>query len=289
MTTKTILITCAFFFTLSTTLVIRWRILNREGFRVKIGEDLLFIFLSAIFPPYFIYTELQELYYRNRPRPLPKKLRKNHRKDMVIYNGQIMPLSQYNFLNNMDYTLLEVYGKKYNDSITEDEWWDIYEHEKIKTIDDLLDYNLRQWELEEKKKAEEKFKEIAQALYTDINNKKGPIRVGLDNIDEFLYKFKYDYSVCESIKKHPEQANWIDEVCCTCHNKVIKMYLDDSTYDEQGAIHKLGWLKMCPMCGKRLTFETITTRRGDELKIPFDLVDDRTGLLDIILSDFDGR
>ena len=43
------------------------------------------------------------------------------------------------------------------------------------------------------------------------------------------------------------------------------------------------------MCGKRLTFETITTRKGDELKIPFDLVDDRTGLLDIILSDFDGR
>lgn len=115
-----IFITCAFFFILSTTLVIRWRIKNKEGFRVKIGKDILFSILGGIFFPVIIYIGLQELYYRNRPRPLPKKLRKWLKKDLVVYKGKTIPLAQYNATYNKNYKLEQVYGKKYVKSLTQE-------------------------------------------------------------------------------------------------------------------------------------------------------------------------
>ena len=120
MATTILLITCAFFFTLCIVLVIIRRIKNKEGFRVKIGKDILFSILGGIFFPVIIYIGLQELYYRNRPRPLPKKLRKWLNKDLVVYKGKSMPLAKYNDTYNKNYTLEQVYGKKYVKSLTQE-------------------------------------------------------------------------------------------------------------------------------------------------------------------------
>lgn len=120
MTTTIILITCAFFFLLCIVLVIHRRIKNKEGFRVKIGKDILFSILGGIFFPVIIYIGLQELYYRNRPRPLPKKLRKWLNNDLVVYKGKAMPLAKYNDTYNKNYTLEQVYGKKYVKSLTQE-------------------------------------------------------------------------------------------------------------------------------------------------------------------------
>ena len=139
MTTTTILITCAFFFLLCIVLVIHRRIKNKEGFRVKIGKDIMFSFLGGIFFPVIINLGLQELYYRNRPRPLPKKLRKWLKKDLVVYKGKSMPLAKYNDTYNKNYTLEQVYGKKYVKSLTPEDIAEIDSKEIILNDDNDWD------------------------------------------------------------------------------------------------------------------------------------------------------
>lgn len=116
-----------------------------------------------------------------------------------------------------------------------------------------------------------------------MNNKER--RAGKSEIEWVCKQFFFDGSVCQSIEKHPEHVYWLDEVCCCCNKNVIKTYFDDNTFDDDGLIIFKGWLKLCPHCGKRLTFEKLAALRGDELTLPSDLVDDTTGVLDAILSD----
>ena len=172
MTTTIILITCAFFFLLCIVLVIHRRIKNREGFRVKIGEDILFSFLGGIFFPVIIYMGFQKLYYHNRPRPLSRKLRKWLKKDLVIYKGKAMTLAQYNATYNKNYTLKQVYGRKYVKSLTPEDIaesdsneiilnvnndWDIMFPNRIKlTIEDDLPDDEITWIATK----------MAQAIYT---------------------------------------------------------------------------------------------------------------------------
>lgn len=68
------------------------------------------------------YHSCINLYYRNRPRPLPKKMKKYMKKDCVLdENNQTVSLAEYNYRHNTEYTLDDVYGKGYVESLTEKE------------------------------------------------------------------------------------------------------------------------------------------------------------------------
>jgi hypothetical protein len=99
----------------------------------------MFSFLGGIFFPVIINLGLQELYYRNRPRPLPKKLRKWLKKDLVVYKGKSMPLAKYNDTYNKNYTLEQVYGKKYVKSLTPEDIAEIDSKEIILNDDNDWD------------------------------------------------------------------------------------------------------------------------------------------------------
>ena len=74
-----ILIVYAFFLAICVALAVHSRIQKKQGFRDKIGQDILFCFLAALFFPVVIYFGCDALYYHNRPRPIPKKMRKIYR------------------------------------------------------------------------------------------------------------------------------------------------------------------------------------------------------------------
>ena len=113
-----ILLVYAFFFAVCVALAVHSRIQKKQGFRDKIGQDVLFCILAALFFPVVIYFGCDALYYHNRPRPIPKKMRKWLKKDLVEFKGERMSLSQYNATHKRKFTLEQVYGKKYVASLT---------------------------------------------------------------------------------------------------------------------------------------------------------------------------
>lgn len=113
-----ILIAYAFSLAICMAVMIHSRIQSKKGFRNGIGEDIFYCFFGAFFIPVLFYMALQELYYRNRPRPISSNLSKNVRKDMISYKGETMSLSDYNAKYNKDYTFEQVFGKKYVKSLS---------------------------------------------------------------------------------------------------------------------------------------------------------------------------
>jgi len=78
--------------------------------------------------------------YENRPRPLPKKLRKYMQSDCVLdERNHTVSIAEYNYMHNTNYSLDDVYGKGYMDSLPEDERDTIATCGKLKIQDDLPD------------------------------------------------------------------------------------------------------------------------------------------------------
>lgn len=121
-------------------LAVRRRLHNKEGLKNKIGKDVLNSFVAALFFPIVIYMGIKALYYRNRPRPIPKKQRKWFKSDRVYCRGKMMSLAEYNATHKRQFTLEQVYGKKYVASLSEEEkaGFDKFEN-KIEIGSDLPD------------------------------------------------------------------------------------------------------------------------------------------------------
>lgn len=89
-------------------------------------EHLLIVLFSPLAAPIMLFATAYHgcinLYYRNRPRPLPKKMKKYMKKDCVLdENNQTVSLAEYNYRHATEYTLDDVYGKGYVESLTEKE------------------------------------------------------------------------------------------------------------------------------------------------------------------------
>lgn len=89
-------------------------------------EHLLIVLFSPLAVPVMLfalaYHGCINLYYWNRPRPLPKKMKKYMKKDCVLdENNQTVSLAKYNYMHATEYTLDDVYGKGYVESLTEKE------------------------------------------------------------------------------------------------------------------------------------------------------------------------
>lgn len=137
-TLSIILIIYAFFLAVCVALAVHSRIQKKQGFRDKIGQDILFCFLAALFFPVVIYFGCDALYYHNRPRPVPKKMRKWMKKDRVVFKGETMSLAQYNATHKKKYTLAQVYGRKYVSSLAPEEMADFDTFENTLKIEPNL-------------------------------------------------------------------------------------------------------------------------------------------------------
>lgn len=114
--------------------VIRTRLgkgpVRKAGIKAVLWEHLQIILLCPIAVPVLLlallYKGCRSLYYRNRPRPLPKKFKKYMKKDCVLdEDNNTISIAEYNYKHGTAYTLDDVYGKGYIESLTEEEKADI--------------------------------------------------------------------------------------------------------------------------------------------------------------------
>ena len=89
-------------------------------------QYLLVVLFSPLLAPVMLfvlaYNTCRNLHYRNRPRPLPKRMKKYMKKDCVLdEDNKTISLAEYNYKHGTAYTLDDVYGKGYVESLTEKE------------------------------------------------------------------------------------------------------------------------------------------------------------------------
>lgn len=78
---------------------------------------LLFITFSPVVILAVIYVIIEgcikKVYYRNRPRPIPEKIRRCLKDGLVVNEkGELVQIEEYNALHNTSYKLEDVYGRK---------------------------------------------------------------------------------------------------------------------------------------------------------------------------------
>ena len=87
-----------------------------EG-KTPIWKHIVIILLSPLALPIIaillFYKKCKGMYYKNRPKPVPKGIRKYLKKDLVIdENNKTVSLVEYNYKHGTSYGLDDVYGKK---------------------------------------------------------------------------------------------------------------------------------------------------------------------------------
>lgn len=101
--------------------IIRLFIRVRQGLKLSFLQFFVSIILSPIFMMVLLYKFCEKNYYKDKPMPVPKKLRKYAKKDAVMHEHTIMSLAEYNYKFDKQFTLEDVYGKKYVRSLSSDE------------------------------------------------------------------------------------------------------------------------------------------------------------------------
>lgn len=83
----------------------------------KKKKNIPFEVIAVVFMPIVLLIEcffvVQKWWYKDKARPLPKKLRKFLKPDLVVVNGETMSISDYNKKYGKNLTLKDVYGSKY--------------------------------------------------------------------------------------------------------------------------------------------------------------------------------
>lgn len=95
---------------------------NFLGIKTK-DSGWFLVFVSAIVAPVIVFIVVAgggyRLYYRNRPRPMSKNLRKYMKVDTVLdETNSTVSLAEYNSKHNTNFSLEDVYGKKYVQSLS---------------------------------------------------------------------------------------------------------------------------------------------------------------------------
>lgn len=106
---------------------------NNESFGKRIVTFLCIILFVPILMPFILLYQVikgvKTLYYKNRPRPVPKDKRRFLKPDTVFdENNTSMSLTEYNFKHNTSFTLDQVYGKGYESSLSEEQRKDYHKN-----------------------------------------------------------------------------------------------------------------------------------------------------------------
>lgn len=90
--------------------------------------NIVFLVLSIIIAPICwiiglvsLVQEKKQLARKDLPQPVPKKFRNYLKKDTVFYHNKSISLAAYNKLTGNSYTLEQIYGRRYVESLTEDD------------------------------------------------------------------------------------------------------------------------------------------------------------------------
>lgn len=91
----------------------------------KVNMHLQIWLFAPIFLPFFlIYIAIRgigENRYKNRPRPLSKKLRRLLRYFVLDENRRVISIVEYNYKHGTNFTLDQVYGKGYEASLSDED------------------------------------------------------------------------------------------------------------------------------------------------------------------------
>lgn len=87
----------------------------------KRNKNILAELTAIVFMPIVLliggFILVQNWWYKDKPRPIPKELRQYLRSDLVVVNGERMPLAEYNLKYKKHVTLIDVYGSKHLESV----------------------------------------------------------------------------------------------------------------------------------------------------------------------------
>lgn len=74
-----------------------------------------------------------------------------------------------------------------------------------------------------------------------------------------LEVFKHDSEVCDSIKSYPDEIFWGGdyESCGECDGGIIQIHFRNSPEFWANMAGREGNMKLCPRCGRRLTFNCV--------------------------------
>lgn len=94
--------------------------------KTPIRRHVKYILLFPLCLPFtmvlLLRSKFRTAYYKNRPRPLPKKLRKYMQSDCVLdEQNHTVSIAEYNYIHNTNFSLDDVYGKGYMEFLPEDE------------------------------------------------------------------------------------------------------------------------------------------------------------------------
>ena len=107
---------------------------DKESFWERVVVFLSIVCLVPLCSPfilvYLLYKWMDKTIYKNGPRPVDKRKSQYFKKDTVLdANMTTMSLSEYNYKYNKSYTLYDIYGKGYTDSLSKEELDDIKKNE----------------------------------------------------------------------------------------------------------------------------------------------------------------
>ena len=109
----------------------------KEALWVSVWEHIVIILLSPLALPIIallmLYRKIKDVYYKNRPKPVPKRMRKYLNRDCVLdEKNHTVSIAEYNYKHGTDYSLEDVYGKKYMASLSKED--------KAAIMDELSNY-----------------------------------------------------------------------------------------------------------------------------------------------------
>lgn len=120
MTALIIYIIVAVIFTIAVS--IKW---YKEEVNPRFWEIFFLSLITLIFAPiliaYLAFDLCKKIYYKNRPAPIAKKDRKSASKDLVYDGNRKVSIARFNKRHQTNFTLADVYGKKYLSSVTPEE------------------------------------------------------------------------------------------------------------------------------------------------------------------------
>lgn len=107
------------------------RLLNQSSVggvnkKMRLRDIIIGFLFAPIIAPVGLFVMINEKckqkYYKNRPRPLPKKLRKFLKADTVAdEERKTVSIAEYNWKHGTNFTLDDVYGKGYMESLSTEE------------------------------------------------------------------------------------------------------------------------------------------------------------------------
>ena len=192
----------------------------------RIKTHLQICFLAPIFLPFFlIYVAIHNISvfidknrYRNKPRPLPKHLRRILQYFVLNENRSVISIANYNYDHGTNFTLDQVYGKGYEASLSDEM--------KEQMREDFNKYYNSNKKIKQEDKAAKSFT-TSRDMTDENQNKVYGLEASKQSVRLSLITDSYmDYIVY--FKKHEKVDNW-DKLLCGLPDLILdkRFVLDD--------------------------------------------------------------